>query len=86
MATAVTLFADVVEASRQVSTTCSRSAKIAILAELLSAVAPEEVPKMNEHAVNALRTSDPQHGTVTPQNWTPTDPVMGGSVGFTLNP
>ena len=47
-------------------------------------VAPEEVPKMNEHAVTALRTSDPQHGTVTPQNWDVTNPVIAGSVGFEL--
>jgi ATP-dependent DNA ligase I len=40
----VTLFADVVEASRLVSETRSRSRKIAILAELLGAVNPEEVP------------------------------------------
>jgi DNA ligase-1 len=39
----VTLFADVVAASRQVAETSSRSRKVAILAELLSRIEPDEV-------------------------------------------
>ena len=40
----MTLFADAVEASRRVAATSSRSRKIAILAELLRTLEPEEVP------------------------------------------
>jgi len=40
----LSLFADVVEASRLVAATSSRSSKIAILAELLCKLEPEEVP------------------------------------------
>jgi DNA ligase-1 len=40
----VTLLADVVEASRLVTETSSRSRKVAILAELLRALEPDEVP------------------------------------------
>ena len=40
----MTLFADVVSASAAVAGTSSRSAKVAILAELLRALEPEEVP------------------------------------------
>ena len=40
----MTLLADVVDASQQVSKTSSRSAKVAILAELLRRLDPEEVP------------------------------------------
>jgi DNA ligase 1 len=44
MPVTTTLLADVVAASEAVAATSSRSAKVAILAELLGALAPEEVP------------------------------------------
>jgi ATP-dependent DNA ligase I len=44
MPVTTTLLADVVAASEAVAATTSRSAKVAILAELLGALAPEEVP------------------------------------------
>jgi DNA ligase-1 len=44
LARTLTLFADVVEASRLVTATSSRSRKVAILAELLRRLQPDEVP------------------------------------------
>jgi len=55
----VTLLAEVVRASRQVGETASRSAKVAILAELLRRLEPAEVP-----IVAALLSGVPRQGRI----------------------
>jgi DNA ligase-1 len=55
----MTLLSDVAEASAHVAATSSRSAKVAILAELLRALAPEEVP-----LVAAFLSGVPRQGRI----------------------
>jgi DNA ligase-1 len=55
----MTLFADVVAASRQVAETSSRSGKVAILAELLARLEPAEIP-----IVTGVLSGTPRQGRI----------------------